>query len=128
MMKKLKMLKDKIRGWTNIYKEGMKCGKRTLKAELDINNTKIDRGEGDDSDTNRRLEIIWLIQDIDKARSSTPQDGRTPVSIATVVVTKGYAAPEYVQMGPLSAKINSILKELITGRRPLAQKPHLEQT
>nr|GEX76999.1 RNA-directed DNA polymerase, eukaryota [Tanacetum cinerariifolium] len=69
LMKKLKMLKDKIRGWTNIYKEGMKSGKRTLKAELDIINTKIDRGEGDDSDTNRRLEIIRLIQDIDKVES-----------------------------------------------------------
>nr|GEZ17643.1 RNA-directed DNA polymerase, eukaryota [Tanacetum cinerariifolium] len=65
----LKMLKDKIRGWTNIYKEGMKSGKRNLKAELDIINTKINRGERDDTDTNRRLETIRLIQDIDKVES-----------------------------------------------------------
>ncbi|GKC58648.1 hypothetical protein Tco_1086246, partial [Tanacetum coccineum] len=48
-------------------------------------------------------------------RSSTPQDGWTHVSVATVVVTKGYAAPEYVPTGRLTAKINNIfLKELIT--------------
>ncbi|GJU85834.1 RNA-directed DNA polymerase, eukaryota, reverse transcriptase zinc-binding domain protein [Tanacetum coccineum] len=69
LMKKLKMLKDKIRGWINIYKEGVKSGKRTLKSDLNSINAKIDRGEGDDNDINRRLEIIWLIQDIDKVDS-----------------------------------------------------------
>ncbi|GJZ66869.1 RNA-directed DNA polymerase, eukaryota, reverse transcriptase zinc-binding domain protein [Tanacetum coccineum] len=69
LMKKLKMLKDKIRGWINIYKEGVKSGKRTLKSDLNSINAKIDRGEGDDNDINRRLEIIRLIQDIDKVDS-----------------------------------------------------------
>ncbi|GJW17430.1 RNA-directed DNA polymerase, eukaryota, reverse transcriptase zinc-binding domain protein [Tanacetum coccineum] len=69
LMKKLKMLKDKIRGWINIYKEGVKSGKRTLKSDLNSINAKIDRGEGDDNDINRRLEIIRLIQGIDKVDS-----------------------------------------------------------
>ncbi|GKD38272.1 RNA-directed DNA polymerase, eukaryota, reverse transcriptase zinc-binding domain protein [Tanacetum coccineum] len=69
LMKKLKMLKDKIRGWINIYKEGVKSGKRTLKSDLNSINAKIDRGKGDDNDINRRLEIIRLIQDIDKVDS-----------------------------------------------------------
>ncbi|PWA52661.1 protein kinase-like domain-containing protein [Artemisia annua] len=56
-----------------------------------------------------------------------PQDGRTHVSTAIVVGTNGYAAPEYVQMGRLTAMIDVwryhiFLTELITGRRPLAQK------
>ena len=63
------MLKDKIRGWINIYKEGAKSGKRTFKSDLKSINAKIDRGEGDDNDINRRLEIIRLIQDIDKVDS-----------------------------------------------------------
>ncbi|KAI3522939.1 hypothetical protein L1887_00991 [Cichorium endivia] len=54
-----------------------------------------------------------------------PQDGRTHVS-TMVVGTKGYAAPEYVQTGRLTSKIDVwsygiFLEELITGRPPIAQ-------
>ncbi|XP_071709725.1 serine/threonine-protein kinase PCRK1-like [Rutidosis leptorrhynchoides] len=55
-----------------------------------------------------------------------PQDGRTHVS-TSVVGTKGYTAPEYVHTGRLTSKIDVwsygiFLTELITGRRPAAQK------
>lgn len=55
-----------------------------------------------------------------------PQDGRTHVS-TSVVGTKGYAAPEYVQTGRLTSKIDVwsygiVLQELITGQRPSTQK------
>ncbi|GKE31159.1 RNA-directed DNA polymerase, eukaryota, partial [Tanacetum coccineum] len=64
-MKKLKLLKENIRTWISIYKERSKGGKRNLKTELDIIDKKIDRGEGNDSDINRRHDIIRLIQDIE---------------------------------------------------------------
>ncbi|KAJ9554915.1 hypothetical protein OSB04_009529 [Centaurea solstitialis] len=55
-----------------------------------------------------------------------PQDGRTHVS-TVAVGTKGYAAPEYVQTGRMSFQIDVwsygiFLEELITGKRPVAQK------
>nr|GEV36290.1 retrovirus-related Pol polyprotein from transposon TNT 1-94 [Tanacetum cinerariifolium] len=65
-MKKLKLLKEKIRMWFSIYKEITKRGKRILKTELEIIDSKIDRGDGYDSDVNRRHDIIRLIQDIEK--------------------------------------------------------------
>ncbi|GKC65640.1 RNA-directed DNA polymerase, eukaryota, reverse transcriptase zinc-binding domain protein [Tanacetum coccineum] len=65
-MKKLKLLKEKIRVWIKIYKESTKSGKRTLNSELVQIDSKIDRGEGSDSDINRRHEVIRLIQDIEK--------------------------------------------------------------
>nr|GEZ06891.1 RNA-directed DNA polymerase, eukaryota [Tanacetum cinerariifolium] len=64
--KKLKLLKEKIRMWISIYKERTKSGKRILKTKLEIIDSKIDRGDGNDSDVNRRHDIIRLIQDIEK--------------------------------------------------------------
>ncbi|XVF76408.1 hypothetical protein PTKIN_Ptkin13bG0264000 [Pterospermum kingtungense] len=61
-----------------------------------------------------------------------PSDGLTHVSTA-VVGTMGYAAPEYVQTGRLTSKIDVwsygvFLYELITGRRPLDKnRPKNEQ-
>ncbi|KAJ8754273.1 hypothetical protein K2173_002173 [Erythroxylum novogranatense] len=61
-----------------------------------------------------------------------PQDGLTHVSTA-VVGTWGYAAPEYIQTGRLTSKIDVwsygvFLYELITGRRPLDRnRPKGEQ-
>lgn len=54
-----------------------------------------------------------------------PQDGKTHVS-TMVVGTKGYAAPEYVQTGRLTTKIDVwsygiFLEELITGQPPKSQ-------
>ncbi|KAJ6778316.1 KINASE 1B [Salix koriyanagi] len=61
-----------------------------------------------------------------------PSEGLTHVSTA-VVGTMGYAAPEYVQTGRLTSKIDVwsygvFLYELITGRRPLDRnRPKSEQ-
>ncbi|KAH6833367.1 Protein kinase superfamily protein [Perilla frutescens var. hirtella] len=61
-----------------------------------------------------------------------PPEGRTHVSTA-VVGTMGYAAPEYVRTGHLTAKSDVwsygvFLYELITGRRPLERnRPKNEQ-
>ncbi|KAJ8899685.1 hypothetical protein K2173_019383 [Erythroxylum novogranatense] len=61
-----------------------------------------------------------------------PEDGLTHVSTA-VVGTWGYAAPEYIQTGRLTSKIDVwsygvFLYELITGRRPLDRnQPRSEQ-
>ncbi|XP_058771147.1 serine/threonine-protein kinase PCRK1-like isoform X1 [Vicia villosa] len=61
-----------------------------------------------------------------------PSDGLTHVSTA-VVGTMGYAAPEYIQTGRLTSKIDVwsygvFLYELITGRRPLDRnRPKGEQ-
>nr|GEU76477.1 RNA-directed DNA polymerase, eukaryota, reverse transcriptase zinc-binding domain protein [Tanacetum cinerariifolium] len=65
-MKKLKFLKMKIRTWIRIYKERSKSGKRHLNSELRTIDSNIDRGKGNDSDINRRHDIIRLIQDIEK--------------------------------------------------------------
>ncbi|KAM0045513.1 putative protein kinase RLK-Pelle-RLCK-VIIa-2 family [Helianthus debilis subsp. tardiflorus] len=55
-----------------------------------------------------------------------PQDGRSHVS-TLVVGTTGYAAPEYIQTGRLTYKIDLwsygiFLQQLITGRPPAVQK------
>ncbi|XVE96637.1 hypothetical protein REPUB_Repub02eG0239800 [Reevesia pubescens] len=61
-----------------------------------------------------------------------PSEGLTHVSTA-VVGTMGYAAPEYIQTGRLTSKIDVwsygvFLYELITGRRPLDKsRPKSEQ-
>ncbi|KAK6244711.1 hypothetical protein QUC31_011120 [Theobroma cacao] len=61
-----------------------------------------------------------------------PSEGLTHVSTA-VVGTMGYAAPEYIQTGRLTSKIDVwsygvFLYELITGRRPLDKnRPKNEQ-
>ncbi|XP_057470403.1 serine/threonine-protein kinase PCRK1-like [Actinidia eriantha] len=61
-----------------------------------------------------------------------PQEGLTHVSTA-IVGTMGYAAPEYIQTGRLTSKIDVwsygvFLYELITGRRPLDRnRPRNEQ-
>ncbi|XP_022767322.1 probable serine/threonine-protein kinase PBL19 [Durio zibethinus] len=61
-----------------------------------------------------------------------PSEGLTHVSTA-VVGTMGYAAPEYIQTGRLTSKIDVwsygvFLYELITGRRPLDKnRPKAEQ-
>nr|GEW51184.1 RNA-directed DNA polymerase, eukaryota, reverse transcriptase zinc-binding domain protein [Tanacetum cinerariifolium] len=65
-MKKLKLLKEKIRMWISIYKERTKSGKRILKTELEIIDSKIDIGDGNDIDVNRRYDIVRLIQDMEK--------------------------------------------------------------
>lgn len=71
-----------------------------------------------DSEWNAKLSDFGFARD-------GPQDGRTHVSTA-VVGTKGYAAPEYVQTGRMTSKIDVwsygiFLEELITGQRPVAQ-------
>ncbi|KAI3706663.1 hypothetical protein L6452_24558 [Arctium lappa] len=71
-----------------------------------------------DSEWNAKLSDFGFARD-------GPQDGRTHVSTA-VVGTKGYAAPEYVQTGRMTSKIDVwsygiFLEELITGQRPVTQ-------
>ncbi|KAL8216979.1 hypothetical protein R6Q57_023816 [Mikania cordata] len=72
-----------------------------------------------DENWNAKLSDFGLVRE-------GPQDGRSHVS-TLVVGTKGYAAPEYVQTGRLTSKIDVwsygiFLEELITGRRPVNQK------
>ncbi|GJX87033.1 RNA-directed DNA polymerase, eukaryota, reverse transcriptase zinc-binding domain protein [Tanacetum coccineum] len=68
-MKKLRFLKEKIRKWNCLYKERKNCGMRNLKIELNSLDSVIDRGDGTDSVTNRRMEVVRLIQEMEKAEN-----------------------------------------------------------
>ncbi|GJR29733.1 RNA-directed DNA polymerase, eukaryota [Tanacetum coccineum] len=68
-MKKLRFLKEKIRKWNCLYKESKNCGMRNLKVELNSLDSAIDKGDGTDSVTNRRMEVVRLIQEMEKAET-----------------------------------------------------------
>ncbi|GJX70697.1 RNA-directed DNA polymerase, eukaryota, reverse transcriptase zinc-binding domain protein [Tanacetum coccineum] len=68
-MKKLRFFKEKIRKWNCLYKERKNCGMRNLKIELNSLDSAIDRGDGTDSVTNRRMEVVRLIQEMEKAEN-----------------------------------------------------------
>ncbi|GJZ40412.1 probable serine/threonine-protein kinase PBL19 [Tanacetum coccineum] len=110
---RLKIAKDAATGLIYLH-EGMGVDRQLIFRDFKPSNILLDR------------QMNAKLSDFGFARQG-PQDGRTHISTATVVGTKGYAAPEYVQTGRLTAKIDVwsygiFLKELITGRRPVAQK------
>ena len=52
-MKKLRLMKEKIRNWINLYKERNNNGLRILKSELHSLDLVIDKGDGSDGVINR---------------------------------------------------------------------------
>ncbi|GJU52083.1 RNA-directed DNA polymerase, eukaryota, reverse transcriptase zinc-binding domain protein [Tanacetum coccineum] len=69
MMKKLRYLKDKIRVWSRLNKESSNRRKRSLKYELVDLDLIIDKGVGEDTDVNRRHEVVRLLQEVEKIES-----------------------------------------------------------
>nr|GEW16164.1 hypothetical protein [Tanacetum cinerariifolium] len=67
LMKKLRFLKEKIRKWNCEYKKSKNCGMRNLKVELNSLDSVIDNGNGTDLVINRRMEVIRLMQEMEKA-------------------------------------------------------------
>nr|GEW19669.1 RNA-directed DNA polymerase, eukaryota, reverse transcriptase zinc-binding domain protein [Tanacetum cinerariifolium] len=67
LMKKLRFLKEKIRKWNCVYKESKNYGMRNLKVELNSLDSVIDNGNGTDLGINRRMEVIRLMQEMEKA-------------------------------------------------------------
>nr|GFB17362.1 RNA-directed DNA polymerase, eukaryota, reverse transcriptase zinc-binding domain protein [Tanacetum cinerariifolium] len=65
-MSKLKYLKEKIRIWAKLHKEGLNSRKSILKAELADLDGVIDKGEGSDADGHLRQEVVRLIQEVEK--------------------------------------------------------------
>ncbi|GKD18715.1 RNA-directed DNA polymerase, eukaryota, reverse transcriptase zinc-binding domain protein, partial [Tanacetum coccineum] len=66
MMKKLSYLKDRIRVWSILNKES---SNRSLKYELVDLDLIIDKGVGEDTDVNRRHEVVRLLQEVEKIES-----------------------------------------------------------
>ncbi|KAI3822580.1 hypothetical protein L1987_10173 [Smallanthus sonchifolius] len=109
---RLKIARDAAIGLQYLH-EGMGPGNEIIFRDFKPSNVLLDE------DWNAKLSDFGLVRE-------GPQDGRSHVS-TSVVGTKGYAAPEYVQTGRLTVKIDVwsygiFLKELISGQRPLAQK------
>ncbi|GKD39123.1 RNA-directed DNA polymerase, eukaryota [Tanacetum coccineum] len=69
MMKKLKYLKEKIRGWNKknkgVFRNNM-CNLKNELAELDL---VIDKGEGDVDVVNKRTNVIKTLQELEKLQS-----------------------------------------------------------
>ncbi|GJS96857.1 RNA-directed DNA polymerase, eukaryota [Tanacetum coccineum] len=68
-MKKLRFLKEKIRKWNCLYKESKNCRMRNLKVKLNSLDSVIDKGDDTDYVTNRRMEVVRLIQEMEKAET-----------------------------------------------------------
>ncbi|GJW75401.1 RNA-directed DNA polymerase, eukaryota [Tanacetum coccineum] len=66
LMKKLRFLKEKIRKWNCVYKESKKCGMRNLKVKLNSLDSVIDKGDSTYMVLNRRMEVIRLMQEMEK--------------------------------------------------------------
>ncbi|GJV91786.1 RNA-directed DNA polymerase, eukaryota [Tanacetum coccineum] len=64
--KKLRILKDKIKNWIRLYKEGSSGQMNCLKSELSKIDSDLDKGVGDQMEVQRRQEIICKIQDLEK--------------------------------------------------------------
>ncbi|PWA73353.1 protein kinase-like domain-containing protein [Artemisia annua] len=108
---RLKIAKDAATGLTYLH-EGAGVDRQTIFRDFKPSNILLD------SQMNAKLSDFGFVRE-------GPRDGRTHIS-TTVVGTKGYAAPEYVQTGHLTAKVDVwsygiFIEELITGRRPSAQ-------
>lgn len=107
---RLKIARDAATGLQYLH-EGM--GRQIIFRDFKPSNVLLDE------QWNAKLSDFGFVRD-------GPQDGKTHVS-TSVVGTKGYAAPEYVQTGRLTFKIDVwsygiFLEELITGLRPVVQK------
>nr|GEZ90373.1 RNA-directed DNA polymerase, eukaryota [Tanacetum cinerariifolium] len=62
-----RFLKEKIRKWNCVYKESKNYGMRNLKVELNSLESVIDNGNGTDLVINCRMEVIRLMQEMEKA-------------------------------------------------------------
>ncbi|GJZ94122.1 RNA-directed DNA polymerase, eukaryota [Tanacetum coccineum] len=69
MMKKLKYLKEKIKGWNKKNKEVFRNNKCNLKNELAELDLVIDKGEGDVDVVNKRTNVIKTLQELEKLQS-----------------------------------------------------------
>ncbi|GJU52085.1 RNA-directed DNA polymerase, eukaryota, reverse transcriptase zinc-binding domain protein [Tanacetum coccineum] len=69
MMKKLRYLKDRIRVWSRLNKESLNRRKRSLKSKLVDLDLIIDKGAGEDTDVNRRHEVVRFLQEVEKIES-----------------------------------------------------------
>ncbi|GJR30323.1 RNA-directed DNA polymerase, eukaryota [Tanacetum coccineum] len=69
LMKKLKLLKQKIREWNKGNMKSSKNRKVKLTEELKAVDDIIDKGEGSDGAVKKRMDILKSIQDIDKIQS-----------------------------------------------------------
>ncbi|KAL8245236.1 hypothetical protein R6Q59_011494 [Mikania micrantha] len=110
--KRLKIAQDAATGLKYLH-EGMGSNIKVIFRDFKPSNVLLDEN------WNAKLSDFGLVRE-------GPQDGRSHVS-TLVVGTKGYAAPEYVQTGRLTSKIDVwsygiFLEELITGRLPVTQK------
>nr|GEY41854.1 RNA-directed DNA polymerase, eukaryota [Tanacetum cinerariifolium] len=56
----------KIRKWNCVYKESKKCGTRNLKVKHNSLDFVIDKGDSTDLVVNRRMEVIQLMQEMEK--------------------------------------------------------------
>ncbi|KAJ0787036.1 putative protein kinase RLK-Pelle-RLCK-VIIa-2 family [Helianthus annuus] len=116
--RRLKIALDAAIGLTYLH-EGMGGGRKIIFRDFKPSNILLDK------DWNAKLSDFGFARD-------GPLDGQTHVSTSVVGGTKGYAAPEYVQTGHLTFKIDVwsygvFLEELVSGRRPILQKNSTEQ-
>ncbi|KAK9079317.1 hypothetical protein SSX86_000988 [Deinandra increscens subsp. villosa] len=109
---RLKIARDAAIGLKYLH-EGMGPDNQVIFRDFKPSNVLLD------ADWNAKLSDFGLVRE-------GPQDGRSHVS-TSVVGTKGYAAPEYVQTGRLTFKVDVwsygiFLQELITGQPPVSKK------
>ncbi|GJX31621.1 RNA-directed DNA polymerase, eukaryota, partial [Tanacetum coccineum] len=68
-LKKLKVLKERIKLWNSSYREHMNCRKNNLKTELTNIDSVLDRGDGIETDVNRRHEVVRILQELEKTET-----------------------------------------------------------
>ncbi|GJV22275.1 RNA-directed DNA polymerase, eukaryota, reverse transcriptase zinc-binding domain protein, partial [Tanacetum coccineum] len=68
-LKKLKVLKGRIKLWNSSYREHMNYRKNNLKTELTNIDSVLDRGDGIETDVNRRHEVVRILQELEKTKT-----------------------------------------------------------
>ncbi|GKB59374.1 RNA-directed DNA polymerase, eukaryota [Tanacetum coccineum] len=98
LMKKLKFLKEKIRKWNVVYKESKNGGMRNLKADLHSLDAATDKGESSEMVSNRRMEVIRLMQDMEKVDNlEVAQKAKVKWAIEGDENSKYYHGPSLVK-------------------------------
>ncbi|GJZ56133.1 RNA-directed DNA polymerase, eukaryota, partial [Tanacetum coccineum] len=69
LLRKLKALKESIKGWITLYRERKNCKKKILLNELSKFDTDLDQGAVEGIDINRRAEVVRLLQEIEKSEN-----------------------------------------------------------